>query len=141
MQISEIPPQIVISPLNSREKIENFITSTESEIFLYVQTISDENILKKIAEMEKAGKKIFICTADNEANREASKNFENIWKFGVKPYLHAKIMLADGNKIFLGSQNFTTNSLENNREIGVLIENRIDIYEKIRKDIIEHCQG
>lgn len=141
VQISEIPPQIVISPLNSREKIENFITSTESEIFLYVQTISDENILKKIAEMEKAGKKIFICTADNEANREASKNFENIWKFGVKPYLHAKIMLADGNEIFLGSQNFTTNSLENNREIGVLIENRIDIYEKIRKDIIEHCQG
>lgn len=25
VQISDIPPQIVISPLNSREKIENFI--------------------------------------------------------------------------------------------------------------------
>lgn len=49
-------------------------------------------------------------------------------------------MLSDSGKIFLGSQNFTTNSLENNREVGILLQNRVDIYEKIRKEILEHCQ-
>lgn len=139
-QKSEIPDQIVISPLNSREKIENFITAAQNEIFLYVQTISDEKILAKILEIQKNWKNIFICTADNKTNREVSGRFPQIWKFGKKPYLHAKIMLADSEKIFLWSQNFTTNSLENNREMGIILQNRIDIYEKVRKEILEHCQ-
>jgi phosphatidylserine/phosphatidylglycerophosphate/cardiolipin synthase-like enzyme len=35
-------------------------------------------------------------------------------------YIHAKIIVADGHKAFLGSQNFTTNSLQFNRELGLI---------------------
>ena len=48
-------------------------------------------------------------------------------------------MLRDDGKIFLGSENFTTNSLDNNREMGILLENRLDIYQKIREDFRKHC--
>lgn len=36
--------------------------------------------------------------------------------FSEKPYIHAKIALIDTGTLFLGSMNFTANSLDNNRE-------------------------
>ena len=39
-----------------------------------------------------------------------------------KPYLHAKLIL-NGSRAFLGSENLTENSLERNREVGLLLEN------------------
>ena len=35
-------------------------------------------------------------------------------------YIHAKLVLADGARAFVGSQNFSTASLEYNRELGVV---------------------
>ncbi len=34
-------------------------------------------------------------------------------------YIHAKVIDVDGAKAFLGSENFSTASLEYNRELGV----------------------
>ena len=36
-------------------------------------------------------------------------------------YMHAKIIVADGQKAFVGSENISTSSLDRNRELGVLI--------------------
>jgi phosphatidylserine/phosphatidylglycerophosphate/cardiolipin synthase-like enzyme len=37
------------------------------------------------------------------------------------PYIHAKMVLADGERGFVGSQNFTQTSLDENREIGIVL--------------------
>jgi len=43
-----------------------------------------------------------ICTADNETNVENKKLYPLLkWKVVKKPYLHAKIIIKDGNFIFL----------------------------------------
>jgi phosphatidylserine/phosphatidylglycerophosphate/cardiolipin synthase-like enzyme len=36
-------------------------------------------------------------------------------------YMHAKIIVADEQKAFVGSENISTTSLDRNRELGVLI--------------------
>jgi len=36
-------------------------------------------------------------------------------------YIHAKALLVDGQLAWIGSQNFTANSLDNNREVGVIV--------------------
>ncbi len=41
----------------------------------------------------------------------------------AKFFIHAKVIIADGKKAFLGSENFSTQSLNLNRELGVLIAN------------------
>lgn len=140
-QTAEIPPHMVMSPLNSREKIQQFIRETEEEILVYVQTVTDTNIIAELEAMVVAGKAVTLCTADSESNREAAEKTSLEWKFAKNPYLHAKILLRDEGYVFLGSQNFTTNSLENNREVGILLENRLDISLNIRKDISEHCDA
>jgi phosphatidylserine/phosphatidylglycerophosphate/cardiolipin synthase-like enzyme len=38
-------------------------------------------------------------------------------------YIHAKMIVADGSLAFVGSENFSTTSLDNNRELGVLLTN------------------
>jgi phosphatidylserine/phosphatidylglycerophosphate/cardiolipin synthase-like enzyme len=35
-------------------------------------------------------------------------------------YIHAKLVVADGARAFVGSQNFSTASLQYNRELGLL---------------------
>ena len=40
------------------------------------------------------------------------------------PSLHAKALIIDEEKGFIGSFNFTQNSLENNREIGIFINGK-----------------
>lgn len=138
-QLSEIPPQIVMSPINSRHQIEKFINETNDEILIYVQTVTDPNIINLLQKLDNNGKKVIVCTADNEGNRAVFETSGLDWILATEPYLHAKIMLRDDGNIFLWSENFTTNSLDNNREMGILLENRLDIFQKIREDFRKHC--
>ena len=38
------------------------------------------------------------------------------------PNVHAKTVIADGQRAFVGSQNLTATSLDRNREVGILID-------------------
>jgi phosphatidylserine/phosphatidylglycerophosphate/cardiolipin synthase-like enzyme len=40
---------------------------------------------------------------------------------GCAPAIHAKVTVADGRRLYLGSANFTPTSLDENREIGLLL--------------------
>lgn len=66
MQKTEIPPHIVMSPLNSREKIQDFIKNTKKEIFVYVQSVTDEEILQTLENIAKNGVRVRVCTAKNQ---------------------------------------------------------------------------
>jgi phosphatidylserine/phosphatidylglycerophosphate/cardiolipin synthase-like enzyme len=37
------------------------------------------------------------------------------------PYIHAKVILIDGREAFVGSENLSAESLDRNREVGILI--------------------
>ena len=119
-----------MSPINSRHQIEKFINETNDEILIYVQTVTDPNIINLLQKLDNNGKKVIVCTADNEGNRAVFETSGLDWILATEPYLHAKIMLRD---------DFTTNSLDNNREMGILLENRLDIFQKIREDFRKHC--
>jgi cardiolipin synthase A/B len=36
-------------------------------------------------------------------------------------YIHAKIIVVDGSKAFVGSENISTQSLDRNRELGIIV--------------------
>lgn len=129
LDVSQIPHDVIISPLNSRESIESIIKSTKKEILIYVQTLTDDGILQKLEELSHSWITIKICVADNEENHKIlSQKMQFPLTFMKKPYLHGKFILQDSENVFLWSQNFTKNSLENNREIGLFIRKNIGIY-------------
>jgi phosphatidylserine/phosphatidylglycerophosphate/cardiolipin synthase-like enzyme len=41
-----------------------------------------------------------------------------------KPYVHAKAIIVDDRWAFVGSENISTSSLDNNRELGVLVNDQ-----------------
>jgi len=54
----------------------------------------------------------------------------------TRPYVHAKMILVD-NHVFIGSQNFSTTSLDNNREVGIMLAGQglvQNAYQVFRKD-------
>jgi phosphatidylserine/phosphatidylglycerophosphate/cardiolipin synthase-like enzyme len=61
------------------------------------------------------------------------------WTRVKKPYLHGKSILVDHHKIFLWSQNLTTNSLQNNREVWVIISDSWVLYSKIFNSYQKDC--
>lgn len=42
-------------------------------------------------------------------------------RYITTPYMHAKLILVDGTLAFTGSENFSANSLDANREVGLVI--------------------
>ena len=40
------------------------------------------------------------------------------------PYIHAKAIVVDGLRAYVGSINFSTNSLHNAREVGIIFQNQ-----------------
>jgi cardiolipin synthase A/B len=43
------------------------------------------------------------------------------YKQDASLYIHAKMILVDGRRVFLGSQNFSAGSLDDNRELGLIL--------------------
>ena len=43
------------------------------------------------------------------------------------PYIHAKAIVADGVLAYVGSANFTANSLDSNRELGLIVSAQSEI--------------
>jgi len=43
------------------------------------------------------------------------------YKQDASLYIHAKMILVDGRRVFLGSQNFSAGSLDDNRELGIIL--------------------
>jgi cardiolipin synthase A/B len=135
--IAMIPPHVVISPLDAREKIEGLISRTQESLIIYVQTLDDPHILGIIDQLIQEGKRVEICTADNESNQARQKEFSSWhWNMIKTPYLHAKVIIRDGKEVFVGSHNLTTNAIQNNREMGLIIHDRSDIRERIESDFI-----
>lgn len=80
-----------------------------------------------------------ICTASNESNTESISGTTLAWTFLKKPYLHGKIIVIDNKKIWLGSQNLTKNSLENNREVGIILTTAPEIIGRISALFEKDC--
>lgn len=132
-----IPPELVVSPIDSRQKIIDFLKTTKRQSHIFVQTISDPELLQFIEDSPHA---ISICTAENTSNKKSKIRSHRTWKFAKKPYLHAKVVLVDTGSVFIWSQNFTTNAFNNNREIGIILRDRPDIVSTIQAHIQKDCK-
>jgi phosphatidylserine/phosphatidylglycerophosphate/cardiolipin synthase-like enzyme len=48
-------------------------------------------------------------------------------RFSGRLYIHSKTMVFDGAQAFIGSQNPTANSFDNNREVGMVVNDDISL--------------
>lgn len=131
---------LIISPANSRAKILGLINSAKTNITLAVEVAGDPAFDQAIAARIKAGVKVRALLADLGAlktmgetpvppvirsNADVARDWRALGaevRFQRSPHLHAKSLVVDGRAMYVGSVNFTTNSMDNNREFGLLIQ-------------------
>ena len=125
-------PNLVVCPFNCRDVIETLLESAEKSIVIQTQYIVDDEILnilhKKSEQVDMA-----IIVADTDDNYDLISYF---WPWIARTlkthYNHTKMILVDEKYLLLGSMNLSTNSLDKNREIWIILMDTWHISEFIQ---------
>jgi cardiolipin synthase len=126
-------PNLVVSPDNSRSMLTGLIDGATKTLAIEAEIMHDVEIAQHLATAAKRGVAVQIILpkkADSSETGEQAQDAEELalLKEGGVPvhestglYMHAKIIIADGQKAYVGSINFSRSSMENNRELGMLV--------------------
>jgi len=111
-------PDLVVSPLNARERLASFIRSARRQLLIYDPTLSDARMLTLLRERIRAG--VDVRVIGHVATRGATIPSARL----AGQRLHVRAMIADGRRAFIGSQSLKRLELDNRREVGILIRER-----------------
>ncbi len=122
---------LVWSPA-SADTLLALINASQTSLDIYNEEMADPRIIEALKEAAKRGVAVRVAMTYNTSWKDA---FNELTSAGVsvhtyastsRHYIHAKVMVADFQRAFVGSQNFSLQSLDLNRELGILIS-RSDI--------------
>jgi phosphatidylserine/phosphatidylglycerophosphate/cardiolipin synthase-like enzyme len=149
--VSPSQAALVWSPVNSRSKFLGLINGARKSLSIYNQEAADEECMTALIAAAKRGVTVRFISAvlmgeapspaaklalepdsqDQSVDKNAAER-EVLNENGVdarglaKPYIHAKMMLADYGTdqaaALISSENFSKTSLDRNRELGILVD-------------------
>jgi phosphatidylserine/phosphatidylglycerophosphate/cardiolipin synthase-like enzyme len=117
---------LVVSPWNSRSALLDLIDGAKSSIDLYIEFFSDRELRDALIAASDRGVAV-RCITPSTDDDNARALFFALMDGGVEVlrfddrYVHAKAIVVDRNTAFVGSQNFTSTSLDENRELGAIV--------------------
>lgn len=126
---------LIWSPNLSQAALLAFINSAKHTLYVENEEMSASNIVSALAAQAKAGVAVTVIMTNDDNTYESE--FETLTKAGVKVYtyadnestlyIHAKTMVLDygysDENAYLGSINFSTASMTENRELGQTTQN------------------
>lgn len=124
------PPDgpLIVSPTTSRKDLLSLIDGAQRTLDVYAEVMRDPEIMAAFVAAERRGVAVRLVMSEDDDNAEERRELADA---GVEVrlargglYVHAKMMLIDGARAYVGSQNFTATSLDQNRELGVLLTDR-----------------
>jgi len=124
-------PNLVVSPVNSRNAFTSLISSAHNTLLVEAEEMNDAGIEQTLINAEQHGVKVQVIlpspSGSGSSGDSNSKGIATIKQGGVQVredprlYMHAKIIVVDGQKAFVGSENISTQSLDQNRELGIIV--------------------
>jgi cardiolipin synthase len=125
---------LVWSPTDSQDKLLALINGAHHSLRIYSEEMGDATIEKALIAAAKRGVDVQV-TGEN-TDGEYDSDFKKLTEGGVHVsyysdengfYIHGKVVEADygasGAKVFIGSENFSSTSLNRNRELGLITSN------------------
>jgi cardiolipin synthase len=126
---------LVWSPTNSQTKLLALINGATTSLRLYANEMDDTAIENALVSAAKRGVDVQVCGENEDGEYDSA--YAMLADAGVhisyysNPdgfYIHAKAIEADYGKsdakVFIGSENFSNTSLNENRELGLIISNQ-----------------
>jgi phosphatidylserine/phosphatidylglycerophosphate/cardiolipin synthase-like enzyme len=131
-------PNLVWSPVNSEQKIADLINSSRTSLEVTSENLGNQQITTALISAQARGVKVRIITPACDLSNNPWRNYpflRQMAQAGVDlrlmpapstvstPYMHAKTIISDKHTLFLGSENFSDNSLLYSREVGIVFAN------------------
>lgn len=123
---------LVVSPINSRDTILELIRGSQQSVWMYSEVLRDEQITSALSEASDRGVDVRILV-NPTADEDDVPYFLDALGHGVeirvlnRPYVHSKLMIVDGMKALVGSQNYSYTSLNLNREVGIVVDDETNL--------------
>ncbi len=129
-------PDLLWSPVSSDAKLVGLINSAQYSIISVVENLGDPDILNAFAAAAKRGVKIKLIVPLCDLNPDPFLNIPFLQKLNLagadarvmptpssssSPYMHAKMILVDQSEAYVGSINFSVNSIDLARELGIFV--------------------
>jgi cardiolipin synthase A/B len=123
---------LVWSPTDSRDHLLALINGATSSLRIYSEEMGDTTVENALIRAAKRGVDVQVC-GENEAG-EYDRAYTKLARAGIHIsyyssstgfYIHGKVVEADYGsghaRMFVGSENFSRTSLNDNRELGLII--------------------
>jgi phosphatidylserine/phosphatidylglycerophosphate/cardiolipin synthase-like enzyme len=117
--------RLLVSPINARQRILDVIASAERTLEIESMQFADWGVRNAVKARVAARVSVRVMLADPswiDANESAASFLHGL---GVEvrtiPHLHTKAIVADGERAYVGSVNFSQTSLDKNREVGLVV--------------------
>ncbi|MDE2292506.1 MAG: cardiolipin synthase, partial [Elusimicrobia bacterium] len=132
-------PSLVWSPTNSRTKIAEVIDGAARSLDIYNEELLDTGMLQAVEAAAKRGVRVrVLCPRLGHTGPDANQpGRDELNAAGAQAkvangfYIHAKMVLADygtgAERAYMGSENFSSTSLDRNRELGVLMTDQAQL--------------
>lgn len=120
-------PRLVISPLNARSTLTALIASAHSSLLVEDEEMYDQQSEDALIAAAHRGVNVEVMLPPPSGSGSYAADVARLTSGGVhvryltEPYMHAKLIVADGTVAFTGSENFSSTSLDENRELGILL--------------------
>ncbi len=120
---------LVVSPVNSRNDFIALINNAHHTLLIETEEMNDSAIEQALARTAQHGVQVEVIlpAAQGSSGDSNSQGIATIKQGGVQVredpqlYMHAKIIIVDGTMAFVGSENISTQSLDQNRELGIIV--------------------
>lgn len=139
-------PSLVWSPVNAREKIVGLINGTTRTLDIYIDSITDPQVIGAICNASQRGVAVRMLAADNVGSSGTNVNAPALLSLNASgaqaksiasPYIHAKVAVADYGTsrqvAYVGSAYFVAESLDQSRNLGILVSEG-PILDRIEKE-------
>lgn len=129
-------PDLVWSPVNSRARLVALADSAKTELAAQVENLGDPEIMGAFIAAAKRGARVRVLVPECDLNKDPLFNYPHLKRLAAggvqtrvmphpstpeRPYIHAKMMLADRARAYVGSVNYSSNSTTRARELGIIV--------------------
>jgi cardiolipin synthase len=143
---------LIWSPNLAETALVNFINSAKHTLLVENEEMSNSNIVTALSNQAKAGIAVTVIMTNDDNDYESE--YETLTKAGVKVYtyvdndstlyIHAKVMSLDygysDENAYIGSINFSTASMTENRELGQTTQNST-VLKSLYNTLVSDYQG
>lgn len=120
--------RLVVSPLNTRARILGLLERAKTSLDVAAMYVTDREVSDAIVAAHRRGVAVRVLLNDPSFGiGDSARLVRRLQGLGLTVkrsgtrFLHAKLLVADGDAAFVGSANFSRPALDDNREAGVIV--------------------